>query len=97
VVFANPSYNDIGHSRIWPARADRLAADVRNGGKGLKIFKNFGMDVKYANGQRVHADDSIFDPLFEKCAELKLPVLIPLRSLPRFSDRGNKDNERWRS
>ncbi len=64
VVFANPSYEDINASGYGNRAAQRLAADVRNGAQGLKIFKNFGMDLKYANGERVHADDPIFDPLF---------------------------------
>src|SRR6201982_1991566 len=76
VVMSNPSYSDIDTLGYGQRAAERLAADVRNGAQGLKIFKNFGMDLKYANGERVHADDPIFDPLFEKCAELKIPVLI---------------------
>jgi len=76
VVFANPTYDDINAPGYGNRAAERLAADVHNGAQGLKIFKNFGMDLKYANGERVHADDPIFDPLFEKCADLKIPVLI---------------------
>jgi uncharacterized protein len=44
------------------------------------------MDLKYANGERVHADDPIFDPLFEKCAELKIPVLIHIAEPSAFFD-----------
>jgi len=56
--------------------AARLQEDVKNGAQGLKIFKNFGMDLKYSTGERVHVDDPEFDTVFEKCAELKIPVLI---------------------
>jgi uncharacterized protein len=95
VVFANPSYSDIDTPGFGQRAAERLAADVRNGAQGLKIFKNFGMDVKYANGERLHADDPIFDPLFEKCAELKLPVLIHIAEPSAFFDPWDKNNERW--
>ena len=95
VVFANPTYSDIDTPGYGQRAADRLAADVRNGAQGLKIFKNFGMDVKYANGERVHADDPIFDPLFEKCAELHLPVLIHIAEPSAFFDPWDKNNERW--
>src|SRR5258708_7575900 len=95
VVFANPSYDDINTAGYGQRAAERLAADVRNGAQGLKIFKNFGMDVKYANGERVHADDPIFDPLFDKCAELKLPVLIHIAEPSAFFDPWDKNNERW--
>jgi predicted TIM-barrel fold metal-dependent hydrolase len=95
VVFANPSYDDINSPGYGQRAAERLAADVRNGAQGLKIFKNVGMDLKYANGERVHADDPIFDPLFEKCAELKLPVLIHIAEPSAFFDPWDKNNERW--
>ena len=94
-VFANPSYSDIDAPGYGQRAAERLAADVRNGAQGLKIFKNFGMDLKYANGERVHADDPVFDPLFEKCAELKIPVLIHIAEPSAFFDPWDKDNERW--
>src|SRR6202030_906546 len=58
VVFANPSYDDINTPGYGQRAAKRLAQDVQNGAQGLKIFKNFGMDLKYATGERVHADDS---------------------------------------
>src|SRR3984893_2769486 len=95
VVFANPSYDDINTPGYGQRAAERLAADVRNGAQGLKIFKNFGMDLKYANGERVHPDDPIFDALFEKCAELKLPVLIHIAEPSAFFDSWDKNNERW--
>jgi uncharacterized protein len=43
----------------------------------------------------VHADDPIFDPLFEKCAELKIPVLIHIAEPSAFFDPWDKNNERW--
>src|SRR6202030_2355832 len=95
VVFANPSYDDINTPGYGQRAAERLAEDVRNGAQGLKIFKNFGMDLKYANGERVHADDPIFDPLFDKCAELKIPVLIHIAEPSAFFDPWDYKNERW--
>src|SRR5437660_552245 len=76
VIFANMSYDDLNTPGFGKRVAARLEADVKNGAQGLKIFKNFGMDLKYANGERVHVDDPEFDAVFEKCAELKIPVLI---------------------
>jgi predicted TIM-barrel fold metal-dependent hydrolase len=78
VVFANLSYDDLDTPGYDKRAAARLEQDVRNGAQGLKIFKNFGMDVKYANGQRVNVDDPEFDPVWDKCAELRLPMLIRL-------------------
>src|SRR6266567_3613552 len=75
--------------------AARLEQDVRNGAQGLKIFKNYGMDLKYANGERVHVDDPEFDAVWEKCAELKIPVLIHVAEPSAFFDPWDYHNERW--
>src|SRR5213082_4056999 len=95
VVFANMSYDDLNTPGFGKRVTARLEQDVKNGAQGLKIFKNFGMDLKYANGERVHADDPIFDPLFEKCAELKIPVLIHIAEPSAFFDPWDYKNERW--
>src|SRR6266852_3386879 len=95
VVFANMTYDDLNTPEFGKRVAARLEEDVKNGAQGLKIFKNFGMDLKYANRERVHADDPIFDAVFEKCAELKIPVLIHVAEPSAFFDPWDYHNERW--
>lgn len=95
IVFANLSFNDLNEPGYGKRAAARLAEDVRNGAQGLKIFKNFGMDLKYQNGERVKVDDPEFDPIWAKCAELKIPVLIHTAEPPVFFDPIDKNNERW--
>ncbi|HEX8837941.1 MAG TPA: amidohydrolase family protein [Candidatus Acidoferrum sp.] len=95
VVFANLSYDDINTPGYGKRAAARLEQDVKNGAQGLKIFKNFGMDLKYANGQRVPVDDPEFDPVWNKCAELGLPVLIHIAEPSPFFDPWDYHNERW--
>ena len=95
VVFANLSYDDLDTPGYGKRASARLEQDVRNGAQGLKIFKNFGMDVKYANGQRVRVDDAEFDPVWDKCAELKIPVLIHIAEPSAFFDPWDYHNERW--
>ena len=95
VVFANLSYDDINTPGYGKRASARLEQDVKNGAQGLKIFKNFGMDVKYANGERVHVDDPEFDAVWDKCAELGLPVLIHIAEPSPFFDPWDYQNERW--
>ena len=96
VVFANLSYDDLNTPGYGKRAAARLEQDVKTGGaQGLKIFKNFGMDVKYSNGQRVHVDDPEFDPVWDKCAELGIPVLIHIAEPSAFFDPWDYHNERW--
>src|SRR5215469_1196478 len=95
VVFANLNYDDLNAVGYGKRAAARLEQDVKNGAQGLKIFKNFGMDLKYANGERVHVDNPEFDPVWEKCAELNIPVLIHVAEPSAFFDPWDYRNERW--
>src|SRR6202521_5353567 len=95
VVFANMSYDDLNTPGFGKRVAARLEEDVKNGAQGLKIFKNFGMDLKYGSGERVHVDAPAFDAVFEKCAELKIPVLIHVAEPSAFFDPWDYHNERW--
>jgi predicted TIM-barrel fold metal-dependent hydrolase len=72
-----------------------LEQDVRNGAQGLKIFKQHGMDIKDASGRRIPTNDPRFDPIWEKCAELHIPVLIHTGEPRSFFDPIDKYNERW--
>jgi predicted TIM-barrel fold metal-dependent hydrolase len=95
VVFANIDFSDIDAADYSDRAARQLAADVKNGAQGLKIFKNFGMDLKDTKGQRIHVDDPRFDQLFELCGKLKIPVLIHTGEPWSFFQPQDKYNERW--
>ncbi len=95
VIFANIDFNDLNEPGFGKRAAARLEQDVKNGAQGLKIFKNFGMDLKYKNGERVKVDDPELDPIWDKCAELKIPILIHTAEPGAFFDPIDKDNERW--
>lgn len=94
VVFANLSTDDLNQPGFGQRAAARLEADVRNGAQGLKIYKNFGMDLKYATGERVKVDDPAFDPIWSACARLGIPVLIHTGEPSVFFDPVDLTNER---
>ena len=95
VVFSNMDYSDLDKPGFSERVTARLEQDVKNGAQGLKIFKDFGMELHYANGQRVQVDDPIFSPVFEKCADFGIPVLIHVGEPSAFFDPWDKYNERW--
>jgi predicted TIM-barrel fold metal-dependent hydrolase len=68
---------------------------VKNGARGLKVFKNLGMFVKDKDGSRVHTDDPRIDPVWAKCAELGIPVLIHTGEPSPFWLPWDRFNERW--
>lgn len=95
VHFANVDFDSVGIPG-WGARAAaRLRADVRNGARGLKIFKNLGMEVVDTDGRRVPTDDPRLDPIWETCAELGIPVLIHTGDPAPFWEPHDRFNERW--
>jgi len=95
LVFTNVDFTGIG-SAGWSAKAVKeLEQDVRNGAAGLKIYKNLGLEVTDTDGRRVPVDDPRLDPLWEKCAELKIPVLIHSGDPAAFWLPHDRFNERW--
>ncbi len=95
VVFANVDFNKIDEPDFGKKAAAQLEQDVKNGAQGLKIFKNLGMTLKDKNGKRVPTDDPRLNPIWQKCAELKIPVLIHTGEPRSFFDPIDKNNERW--
>lgn len=95
VLFANIDFKDLDRADYAARAAAQLEQDVRHGAQGLKIFKNFGMDLKDTRGQRIHVDDPRFDQVFETCARLHIPVLIHTGEPRSFFQPMDKYNERW--
>ncbi|MEZ5344917.1 MAG: amidohydrolase family protein [Pyrinomonadaceae bacterium] len=95
LIFANVDFSKIDEPDFGKRAAAQLEADVKNGAKGLKIFKSLGLTTVDSKGQRVHTDDPRLDPIFQKCAELKIPVLIHTGEPRSFFDPHDKYNERW--
>lgn len=94
-VFANINFDGIGESNWTENAVKQLEEDVKHGAAGLKIFKNLGLSVKDNKGNRVTVDDERLDAIWEKCGELKIPVLIHTADPKPFWDPLDKNNERW--
>ncbi len=95
VVFANVDFAGLGNAGWGERAAAQLAEDVKRGARGLKIYKNLGMSVVDSSGRRVAVDDPRLDPVWDKCGELGIPVLIHSGEPRSFLDPEDKYNERW--
>jgi len=95
LVFANVDFEGIGNEGWADKAAGQLEEDVHNGASGLKIFKSLGFRVTDSAGKRVPVDDPRIDPVWEKCAELGIPVLIHSADPAPFWDPHDEKNERW--
>lgn len=95
VTFANLDLRTIDDPDFAAKAVRQLEEDVRNGASGLKIFKNLGMFLTDKNGQRVRTDDPRLDPIWKRCGDLKIPVLIHTGEPSPFWLPHDKHNERW--
>lgn len=95
VVFANVDYAGIETPGWGERAAAQLAADVRRGARGLKIYKNLGMTLNDASGKRVAVDDPRLDAVWRECGKLGIPVLIHTAEPRSFFEPQDKFNERW--
>lgn len=81
---------DVG-SRLAAA----LESAVAGGADGLKIHKSLGLKIRDQRGKLLMPDDERLAPLFDKCAELKVPCLIHVADPMAFFRPLDRHNERW--
>ncbi|NNE00820.1 MAG: amidohydrolase [Pirellulaceae bacterium] len=106
VIFANVDWQGDGAKDdpgSWqchrPGFADRVAQQletaVQTGVSGLKIFKRFGLAYKNPDRSLIKIDDRRWDPIWKKCGQLGIPVIIHAADPAAFFDPVDATNERW--
>ncbi len=95
IVFTNLSFREFGADGWSQKAVADLEKDVANGANGLKIYKSLGLSVKDINGQRVPVDHPDLDPVWRKCGDLGIPVLIHSADPASFWQPMDANNERW--
>jgi predicted TIM-barrel fold metal-dependent hydrolase len=95
-IFTNLQFKGFGE-KDWTSKAvAQLEEDVKMGAKGLKIYKNLGFSgLKDDKGNRIAVSDARLQPVWQKCGELGIPVLIHTADVPSFWDPMDRYNERW--
>ena len=84
LIFTNIDFSGIDNPAWTKTAVEQLEKDVKAGAAGLKVYKDLGLEVKDKNGKRVTVDDPRLDPIWEKCGELKIPVLIHMWEVVLF-------------
>ncbi|RZW55362.1 MAG: amidohydrolase [Flavobacteriaceae bacterium] len=95
VLFCNINFEGAGAEGWIEEKVAQLEADVKAGAVGLKVYKSLGLRNKDAAGNRLAIDDPRLDPIWQKCGELGIPVLIHSADPKSFWDDFDGDNERW--
>jgi predicted TIM-barrel fold metal-dependent hydrolase len=94
-IFTNIEFRSIDDPDWLESTLQQLEYDVSIGAKGLKIYKSQGMFHKDEAGKRIAVDDTRLDPIWAKCGELGIPVLIHSADPKAFWESHDANNERW--
>jgi predicted TIM-barrel fold metal-dependent hydrolase len=94
-VFANIDWSQIDRQDFGRWAADELEAAVKDGARGLKIFKSFGLTVKDGAGRLVAIDDPRLDPIWARAGVLGIPVAIHTSDPDAFFLPVDRFNERY--
>ena len=96
-TFCEPSYNRFKEADYPGAQARAIEQEHRAGAKGLKILKTLGLYLRenITSGALVKVDDKRFDPMWDACARLKMPVAIHVADPVAFFQPIDRYNERY--
>jgi uncharacterized protein len=95
LVFFLPDFSKIDEPDFGIKEAKKLEEAVRMGCRGMKIAKELGLEWRDKTGRIVPVDDPRIDPLWDKCAELGIPVMIHVTDPKAFFTPTDKYNERY--
>jgi uncharacterized protein len=95
VVFTNISFVGFGEKDWLATTLAQLEQDAKAGARGLKLYKELGMEFKDEKKNIFPIDDSRLDAVWDKCGELGIPVLIHSADPKCFWLPVDKNNERW--
>ena len=97
VVFTEPSWNRASEPGYATWQADELGRAKAAGALGLKVLKTLGLYLREqgTTGPLVKIDDPRFDPMWEACGALGLPVAIHVSDPEAFFLPIDRYNERY--
>ena len=95
LVFAGVAWHRLAaFSDLGERAAAEFEHAVRAGARGLKIWKDFGLQIKDGSGKLLPVDTPRLDPLWAKAGELGVPVLIHVGDPLAFFEPLDESNER---
>jgi predicted TIM-barrel fold metal-dependent hydrolase len=96
-TFTEPSYSRFKEPDYPTLQAQAIERAHREGGRGLKILKTLGLYLRenITSGSLVTIDDARFDPMWDACGQLNLPVAIHISDPIAFFTPTDRFNERY--
>ena len=92
-----PCYSRLLEPGYPQIQAEAIEQAHRNGARGLKILKTLGLYLRdnVTSGKLVKIDDPRFDPMWEICGHLQMPVAIHVSDPVAFFLPADRFNERY--
>lgn len=96
-TFTEPCYARFKEPNYPQIQADAIVRAHHNGARGLKILKTLGLYLRenITSGKLVKIDDERFDPMWDACAQLNIPVAIHVSDPIAFFTPTDRFNERY--
>ena len=94
-VFTNINLRSIDDPDWTEETVKQIEFDVANGARGLKMYKSQCMFNTDSSGNRIRINDPRIDPVWAKCGELGIPVIIHAADPRPFWQPLDSLNERW--
>jgi predicted TIM-barrel fold metal-dependent hydrolase len=96
-IFTEPMYGKAADPSYPRLQGDEIEKARRAGAKGLKVVKTLGLVLRenITAGRLVKVDDPRFDPMWEACGVLKMPVAIHTSDPEAFFLPIDRFNERY--
>ncbi len=78
ITFTEPSWNHVADPDYPRFQAEQIEQAHKAGARGLKLTKMLGLYLReqVTSGALIAIDDQRFDPMWETCAALEMPVAI---------------------
>ncbi|HVW78007.1 MAG TPA: amidohydrolase family protein [Alloacidobacterium sp.] len=88
-------WSDVTHPDFVKRTLERLEKLVERGAQGIKFWKDLGLSVRDADGELMRVDDERLAPIFDKAAELNIPVMFHTADPDAFFLPIDAHNERY--
>lgn len=97
LTFTEPWYERINEPGYPQFQADQIARAHQAGARGLKVLKVLGLFLRerISEGPLVKVDDPRYDPMWEACGSLNMPVAIHVSDPEAFFLPIDRFNERF--
>lgn len=88
-------WTDLHFADFFQRSVERIEQLVERGACGLKIWKDLGTSLRSADGELLRVDDERLAPVFDKAAELKVPIMFHIADPDAFFQPIDNHNERY--